>query len=126
MMKINALALPGAVACCASLVLGQTGALGQTPKAAATVVMPVAAQQALVNEYCVGCHNDKLKSGGFSWASVDLAHPDRNTELLETAIRKLRAGVMPPASMPRPDAAATKAFAASLEEGIDRTATNHP
>src|ERR1700722_7097142 len=104
-----------ALLCYTATVMGQTSG-----------VMPVAAQQALVNQYCVGCHNDKLKSGGFSWASVDLAHPDRNTELLETAIRKLRAGVMPPASMPRPDAAATKAFAASLEEGIDRTATNHP
>src|ERR1700742_4806150 len=111
MMKINALALPGAVACCASLVLGQTGALGQTPKAAATVVMPVAAQQALVNEYCAGCHNDKLKTGGFPWASVDLPHPERSAEFVENAIRKMRAGVMPPSGLPRPQPAMIEAGA---------------
>ena len=34
--------------------------------------------RALVNQYCVGCHNDKLKSGGFSWTKVNLAHADKS------------------------------------------------
>src|ERR1700733_13504660 len=107
-----------------SVALGS--AYAQIAAAQTTAVMPVPAQQALENKYCAGCHNDKLKSGGFSWASVDLAHPDRNAEHVEAAIRKVRAGVMPPSGLRRPDAAAIKAFAASLEAGIDRADALHP
>jgi hypothetical protein len=79
----------------------------------------------LVNQYCLGCHNDKLKSGGFSWSQLDLVHPEQNAEQAEKVIRKLRAGLMPPPGMPR-DAAALKAFAASLENSIDQAAAAHP
>ena len=79
-------------------------------------------RRALVNQYCAGCHNDKLKSGGFSWTKLDLAHPEQNAEQAEKVIRKLRAGLDASAGMPRPDAATMKAFAASLENGIDQAA----
>src|SRR5690242_20570503 len=64
----------------------------------------------LLNQYCTGCHNDKLKSGNMTLTQLDLSHPDRNPELAEKVIRKLRAGMMPPAGMPRPTPAATKIF----------------
>ena len=47
---------------------------------------PVASEQALVNRYCLGCHNEKLKSGSFSWAKVDLAHPAQSAEQVEKAL----------------------------------------
>src|SRR5512137_1802402 len=72
-------------------------------------------QQTVVNQYCSGCHNDKVKSGGFSWTKLDLAHPDQQAEQAEKAIRKLRAGMMPPAGAPRPEAAKLQALAVSLE-----------
>ena len=78
-----------------------------------------ASGQALVGKYCEACHNDKVKSGGFSWAKIDLAHPDQQAEQMEKVIRKLGAGLMPPVGMPRPDAASAKAFVASLESSID-------
>ena len=87
---------------------------------------PGATSRALVNQYCAGCHNDKLKSGGFSWAKLDPAHPEQNAEQAEKVIRKVRAGLMPPSGLPRPDAAAMKAFAASLENSIDQAAAAHP
>src|SRR5271169_4181833 len=80
----------------------------------------------LIDQYCVGCHNERLKSGGFSWTNVDLAHPEQSAELTEKVIRKVRAGLMPPAGLPRPDAARMKAFAATLETSIDRAAALHP
>jgi hypothetical protein len=86
----------------------------------------LAAEQTLVSKYCVGCHNEKLKSGGFSWTKVDLAHPDQYSEQLERVIRKLGTGLMPPVGMPRPDASATKAFIAAVESGIDQAAAAHP
>jgi cytochrome c551/c552 len=83
-------------------------------------------QQALVNKYCAGCHNDKLKSGGFSWSKVDPAHPEQNAAEAEKAIRMLRVGMMPPPGLPRPDAAALKGFAASMAERVDQEAAAHP
>jgi len=100
-------------------ILLSIAALGQVPPA-------VSSQRALVDRYCAGCHNDKIKSGGFSWAQVDLTHPGRDAEQLEKVIQKLRAGMMPPAGMARPDATTSKAFIESLEAAIDRAAAEHP
>src|SRR5688500_9456772 len=80
--------------------------IGQERNAAA----PVDTQQALVNQYCMRCHSDRAKLGGFSWTTVDLAHPEQNAEQAERVIRKLRGGLMPPAGQPRPDGAALDAF----------------
>jgi hypothetical protein len=102
-------------------------ALLAVPGAAETPgLLPVAAQQALVKQYCAGCHNDRLKSGGFSFSKVDLARPEQNSEQSEKVIRKLRAGMMPPAGMPRPARATIDNFANSLESEIDTVALKNP
>jgi mono/diheme cytochrome c family protein len=88
--------------------------------------MTVEAQSALVGDYCSGCHNDRTKSGGMTLAALDLAHVDRNPELAEKIIRKLRAGMMPPAGMKRPSAETIKSFASTLESAIDRNAAANP
>src|SRR5262249_41433428 len=71
------------------------------------------------------CHNDKVKSGGFSWTKIDLAKPGDHTEQLEKVLRKMHAGMMPPSGMPRPDAATTKGFIAAIENGVDQAAAAH-
>src|SRR5262249_10221156 len=91
-------------------------------RAAQNDVSSVESQRALVNQYCGGCHNDKLKSGGFNFADLDIAHPELKAEQAEKVVRKLRAGMMPPPNAKRPDAAAVKAFATSLEARIDAAA----
>ncbi len=83
-------------------------------------------QKGLVNRYCLGCHNEKLKSGNFSWAKIDVAHAEQSAEEAERAIRMMHAGMMPPPGAPRPDAAATNALISYLENGIDRAAGVHP
>jgi hypothetical protein len=87
--------------------------------------MPLETETALVKQYCQVCHNDKLKSGGMTLTSLDLAHVDHNAELAEKVIRKLRAGMMPPAGARRPEAADLTKFAASLEAAVDQAAANH-
>ena len=84
------------------------------------------AQQALVNRYCAGCHNDKQKSGGFSFSKLDLAHPELNSDQAERVIRKVRAGMMPPIGLPRPEANGLSNFAVSLETALDTAAAAHP
>jgi hypothetical protein len=86
----------------------------------------IAARTALVQKYCAGCHNERAMAGGMTLSKLDLAHPWQNAELAEKAIRKVRAGMMPPAGLPRPSVAEMKAFAASLENSMDQWASAHP
>src|SRR6188508_470996 len=72
-----------------------------------------AEQNALVKQYCTGCHNDRAKAGQLSLAAFDAAaaaNPD-HVATTEKMIRKLRAGMMPPASARRPEADQIKALA---------------
>ena len=80
-----------------------------------------------VRTYCVGCHNDRLKTGGLSLQSVDLADVPGHADVWERVARKLRSGEMPPSTVrTRPDAQVSRAFATSLETTIDRAAAEHP
>ena len=49
-----------------------------------------------------------------------MTNPGANAEVWENVIAKLRAGSMPPAGRPRPDAATYRAVASALEDDIDR------
>src|SRR5579862_945298 len=85
------------------------------------------AQNALVKQYCVGCHNDKAKTAGLTLASFDAEHPEQNPEVAEKMIHKLRLGMMPPPEVRRrPEAAAVTTLVTSLETKIDALAPLHP
>jgi cytochrome c551/c552 len=102
-----------------------TVAFGQVAKTAAAAQASAPAGR-FVNQYCAGCHNDKSKAGGFSFAQVDLDHPEKNAEQFEKVIVKLQTGMMPPAGLPRPKSDVQKAFITDLETRIDRVAAGHP
>ena len=70
---------------------------------AAAVVMNAQNPQAVLNQYCVTCHNAKLKTGGLELDKLSLDRAAGNAETWERVARKLRAGLMPPAGAPRPD-----------------------
>ena len=80
----------------------------------------------LLDKYCVTCHSDKLKTGGLSLQSADLAKVPENAEIWEKVIQKIRVEAMPPQGMPRPDKATLDGFATSLENAIDREAAARP
>jgi mono/diheme cytochrome c family protein len=86
-----------------TLILGSGMVVLATLAAAQSSSRPVAGEQALLDGYCAGCHNDNLRSGGFTLAKLNFAHPEQSPELAEKVIRKLRAGLMPPAGLPRPE-----------------------
>ena len=88
--------------------------------------MPAETQTALVKQYCTTCHNERLKTGGLSLAAFDAASASSNPVVAERMIRKLRAGMMPPPGMKRPDAATLDALAAALEGHMDRAAARNP
>ncbi len=103
----------GLVVIAAAMVFGQASA-------------PVSPQRAFLNKNCAVCHNDKLKTGGVTMTKLDVAHPENTPELAEKVIRFLQAGMMPPAAMPRPNAAEQKAFVASLQHSLDQATFLHP
>src|SRR5688500_17698709 len=67
---------------------------------------PVTPQRALINQYCLGCHNDRVRSGGLALSALNLDAVHENAEIAEKVIRKLRGGLMPPAGVRRPDSRA--------------------
>jgi hypothetical protein len=85
-----------------------------------------AAASKTIQQYCVSCHNDRLKTGGLTLAGADLTRLAAHAETWEKVIRKLRTGAMPPAGAPRPDQATYESLATYLETSIDREATNAP
>lgn len=90
-------------------------------------LMPLETQRAFIAQYCTSCHNDTAKIGGMTLTSLDLTHVERNAELTEKIIRKLRTGLMPPAaSTKRPDAESAKAFIKAIESQIDAAAVLRP
>jgi mono/diheme cytochrome c family protein len=105
------------------------GAVSRQPEAAFSQQPAAAASpapRALVDKYCVTCHNQRTKTGGLVLDTMDLASPAAGAETWEKVIRKVRGGMMPPVGMPRPDKAALDGLASYLERSIDTAAAAHP
>jgi hypothetical protein len=97
-----------------------------TPQFVAAQQESPAAQQAVLNKYCVVCHSAKLRTGGLSLESADLNNLPAGAETWEKVIRKLRTGSMPPQGMPRPTPASLNGLASFLETSLDRAAAAKP
>ena len=121
-MTRRSIAISGTLVLCLAGGAGTNLAEQQVSKPEGTAgTMTLESQQALVDQYCVFCHDDVERSGDMSLSGFDLAHPEDNPELAEKIIRKLRAGMMPPPGQARPVDAARVSFVASLESAIDRS-----
>src|SRR5215469_12743643 len=82
--------------------------------------------RAFVEQYCVGCHSDRLKTGGVSLNGVLGQNIGQNVATWEKVVRKLQARTMPPAGLPRPAEAAYESTVSSLESSLDRLAAAKP
>jgi hypothetical protein len=97
-------------------------AAAQSQSAAPDTAMSAPEARALLDRYCVTCHNQRTRSGGLTLDGADLANLATNTVIWEKVVRKLRVGLMPPAGRPRPEKATYERFAGWLEHSIDRAA----
>ena len=100
-----------------------------------------ASNRALLDQYCVICHNQavvnstatpneglqttQLRNLGLTLDTEDVSNLAANPELWEQVIKKLRVGVMPPPSYPRPDKERYDGFRTWLETELDRVAAAH-
>ena len=84
------------------------------------------AQRALLDEYCVRCHNGRTTSGNLRLDIADVSAVGDHGEIWERVVRKLRGGMMPPPGNPRPDKVTYDGFASWLESELDRAAAARP
>jgi hypothetical protein len=82
--------------------------------------------RALLDKYCVTCHNQRAKTANLTFDLMDLSHVSNDAAIWERAVRKLRGGMMPPPGMPRPDAVAVDSFVTWLETSLDQGAAANP
>jgi mono/diheme cytochrome c family protein len=83
----------------------------------------ISPQRALIDQYCVGCHSDRVRAGGLVLSGLNLDAVEEHAEIAEKVIRKLRGGLMPPAGSRRPDSKSAAAFVSWLEKEIDTAKT---
>ncbi|HET9830977.1 MAG TPA: DUF1592 domain-containing protein, partial [Vicinamibacterales bacterium] len=80
----------------------------------------------VLNTYCVGCHNARLRTGGLALDEIDPAHVGAASDVWEKVVRKLRTREMPPAGARRPDDETYRSMVASLETALDVEADAAP
>jgi hypothetical protein len=84
--------------------------------------------RALLDQYCVSCHNERLRTANLvlEHSHVDLGRVNLSADIWEKVAQKLHTGAMPPAGRPRPDHDLTASFAVWLERALDRAAAAKP
>src|SRR5947207_11582099 len=87
-----------------------------TPVEVTSQLQPQAAPRAVIDMYCVSCHNERLKTAGLVLDKADVDHAGANPAVWEKVLRKLRTQEMPPAGRPRPDSATYTAVSAVIEK----------
>jgi len=83
-------------------------------------------QRAVLDRYCVTCHNARLRTASLLLDQADVDHPERSAAIWEKVLHKLRAREMPPPGVPHPDDATYEGLAAYLETSLDTAAAGHP
>lgn len=111
------------------VLMGAVSASAQqaAPKpAAASSAAATADKRALLDKYCVGCHNARVQNGKMRLDNADITKVGEHGETWERVVRKIRGGVMPPPGAPRPEKVAYEGFAGWLESQLDAAAAKQP
>ena len=103
-----------------------SGSPASAQSSATRSASPSVEPRAVLDRYCTGCHNEKLKSGGLARDKIDTTNVPAGADVWEKVIRKLTTGAMPPPGRPRPDSATYTALTAMLIGEIDREAGVRP
>ncbi len=84
------------------------------------------AHRATLDQYCVVCHSGPTPPAGLNLQALDVGNLEDNGVVWEKLLRKLRNREMPPAGMPRPDAATYDGLVKYIDTGRDRLAEVKP
>jgi hypothetical protein len=95
--------------------------------AQAAAPKPPAAHWAMVNKYCVECHNTTDWAGELALDTLDHSEAGipAEAETWEKVVRRMRGRLMPPPGEPRPANAELDSFVSWMEGNIDTAAAKH-
>ncbi|MEE2839711.1 MAG: DUF1592 domain-containing protein [Acidobacteriota bacterium] len=82
------------------------------------------AQRAVLDRYCVVCHNQQIGTAGLALDTMNVEQISEGAAVWEKVLRKLQGRAMPPAGMPRPDEATYDSLATYLEQELDSAESN--
>ena len=102
---------------------------GAAPQGGVRTVAPPSQAGTLrefTKQYCITCHNARLKTGGLVLESRDFDHPAADADVWEKVIRKVQVGMMPPGGAPQPDPATRRALVTTLSGALDEAAKANP
>ena len=85
-----------------------------------------ATYQAVLDRYCVTCHNERLQTGNLALDTVDADEVGRNAAIWEKVLQKLQTEAMPPPRRPRPEPAVYNEFASWLVAELDQASAANP
>ena len=102
-----------------AIVHAEAPSIAAAPEATAVV-------RDMLDGYCLGCHNERLESGGLVLDALDLEQLNVGAATWEKVIKKVRAGLMPPLTASKPPADERQAFIQALETSLDAAATASP
>ncbi len=100
---------------------GFASVVAQSP--ATPLAAPV---KAVVNQYCVSCHDADVKKGGLDLGRILAADVTQHSTEWEQVIRKMRARQMPPIGKERPADKVYDEVVEKLSSSLDRAAEKNP
>ena len=139
--RSRALVAVGFMVALAALAYPQAAPAAGPAQAVEPAHAAVSSQRALLERYCVTCHNgdfvrgtdeprsllvSQLRAVGLALDDVDIDNVAEHPEVWEKVVRKLRVGAMPPQPRPRPDKEAYDGFRRWLEDELDAAAASDP
>ena len=106
--------------------ISSSAKLGLQASAQQSAATDISVHRALLDKYCVTCHNQRLKTADLALDTADLTNVAAQSDTWEKVIRKVRAEMMPPVGAAHPDKAQLDALAAYLETALDKWSSSHP
>jgi hypothetical protein len=101
---------------------GASGVAATAPLAASSGAGP----RAVLDQYCVTCHNERLKTAGLTLDTLRLDEIGEHADVWEQVARMFRTQELPPPGRPRPDQATYGTVASLLEQALDTAAATRP
>jgi hypothetical protein len=114
------------LACLATVPVGASYLHAQADRSQETPPPGAVPLRAVLDKYCVTCHNEKLKTAGLLLDKMDVESAGAAAEVWEKVARKFRTHEMPPPGRPRPDSDTYSAAALRIETALDNAAAARP
>jgi hypothetical protein len=80
----------------------------------------------VLDQYCVTCHNERLKTADLRLDRLDVADPGAAADVWEKVVRKVHTGTMPPPNMPQPSQDERRTLLLWLETSLDTASAARP